>query len=188
MLQPHKAIVGILTATFLLAACHKHLAESGPGCVTRLSPTVTDFKVSGADLDSIYALFNANNLPTANLQFTAWLTFTTSNIYPGAYNGYQEQVQAIQFINGLPVFGETESVTFNAGILPPPGNPPGYNPIAGAYTGAAPSGDTAGHQGLSALRSAFLAHVSQSYRSGGIANSKPFIPSASTYENACLDV
>jgi hypothetical protein len=190
MPQPHIAIIGILTTTFFLASCHKHLpaADSGTGCVTRLSPAVTDLKISGADLDSIYALFNANNLSTANLQFTAWLTFTTSNVLPGAYNGYQEQVQAIQFINGLPLFGETESFTFNAGVLPPPGNPPGYNPIGGAYTGAAPSGDTAGHQSLSALRSAFLAHLSQSYMIGGPANAKPFIPSASTYENACLDV
>src|ERR1700733_6223406 len=100
MPQPHIAIVGILTTTLFLASCHKHNAasESGTSCVTRLSPAVTDFKVSGADLDSIYALFNANNLSTANLQFTAWFTFMTSNILPGAYNGYQEQVQAIQFI------------------------------------------------------------------------------------------
>jgi len=200
MLQPYSrrfritatlflATFSIGITTLFLASCHKHLGtESENSCVTRLSPNVADFKVSGAGLDSIYALFSANNLSTANLQFTAWLTDTEVNTLPGAYSGYQEQVQANQFFNGLPLFEDGISFTFNAGILPPAGNPPGWNPIAGRYTGQMPSTDTTGHQTFSTLRNAFLTHLSQSYFLGGASNAQPFIPSPSTYTNACLDV
>jgi hypothetical protein len=175
--------------TLFLASCHKHNgAETETSCVTRLSPNVADFKVSGNALDSIYALFSANHLSTANLQFTAWLMDTEVNVLPGAYSGYQEQVQANQFINGLPLFADLKSFTFNAGILPSPGNPPGYNPIVGGYAGPAPSADTTGHQTFAALRNDFLTHLSQSYTEGGASNAKPFIPSPSTYINACLNV
>lgn len=156
-------------------SCSKN-NPSGPGnqrvCVTRLSPNVGDYQVSNVDLDSIYTLFSANNLSAANLQFQIWET--------DQYSGYQEQVTAVQFFNGLPVFGN-EIFVFNAGLLAPGG-------ILGSYTGPAPSADTAGHQNYPDLRNAFLAHVSESFTEGGAAvNSKPFVPSASTYVNACLN-
>ena len=162
-------------------SCSKN-NPSGPGnqsvCVTRLSPNVGDYQVSNADLDSISTLFSANNISAANLQFQIWETDTTINIYPNQFSGYQEQVTAVQFFNGLPVFGN-EIFVFNTGIFDPGG-------ILGSYTGPAPSADTAGHQNYPDLRNAFLAHVSESFTEGGAVNSKPFVPSASTYINACL--
>ncbi len=166
------------------ASCTKDnqsASENQSICVTRLSPQPSDYKVVGASLDSIYALFRANNLSTANLQFLSWSTDTTTNIYPTAYSGYQEQVLAIQFINGLPVFADDEFFTFDAGKFQPGG-------IYDGYTGPAPSADSTGHQTFPDLRKAFLAHVPESYVSGGVQNAKPFIPSASTYINSCLSV
>lgn len=162
-------------------SCSKHNQsgyENENICVTRTYPKVSDYFVSGAYLDSIFALFSANNLSTANLQFNSWSTDTTTNIYPTAYSGYQEQVLAIQFFNGLPVFAEDEFFTFNAGKFQPGG-------MFDGYTGPAPSADTIGHQTFLNLRNAFLAHVSQSYLQGG-PNSTRFTPSASTYINSCL--
>jgi hypothetical protein len=163
-------------------SCSKHnqsADETGNICVTRTSPMVSDYLVSGANLDSIFALFSANNLSIANLQFNSWLTDTTTNIYPTAYSGYQEQVLATQFFNGLPVFAEDEFFTFNAGKFQPGG-------MYDGYTGSAPSADTTGHQTLPDLRNAFLAHVPQSFTEGGLSNAKPYIPSASTYIHSCL--
>ncbi|HEX9513059.1 MAG TPA: hypothetical protein VF939_21365 [Puia sp.] len=125
-------------------------------------------------------MFSANHLSTANLQFQIWQTDTEININPGAYNGYQEQALAIQFFNGLPVFANREFFTFNAGKFQPGG-------LYDGYTGPAPTADTIGHQTLAGLRKVFLANVSQSYTTGGPLNAKPFIPSASTYINSCLN-
>ena len=172
-----------LLIIIFIAACSKHNDSSSSNeniCVTRVIPKVNDYNVSGGNLDSIKALFAANNLSTANLQFQNFGTDTTVNVNPGAYNGYQEQISAIQFFNGLPVFFDNEYFTFNAGVFQPS--------LLVGYTGAAPNADTTSHQNYASLRNAFLAHVSESYFAGGTANSKPFIPSASTYINACLDV
>ena len=166
------------------ASCRKgnsSASENESICVSRLSPQASDYTVSGADLDSIYALFRANNLSTSNLQFLIWQTDTTTNIYINQYSGYQEQVTGTPFFNGLPLFGENEAFIFDAGKLPPGG-------ILGGYQGPAPSVDTSGHQPFSALRKAFLAHVPESYTEGGANDAKPFIPSASTYTNSCLNV
>jgi hypothetical protein len=175
----------IFTATVvLMASCNKQNQSPEAAqsiCVTRAIPKVSDYKVTGNDLDSIFALFSANNLSTANLQFFSWLTDTTTNIYPTQYSGYQEQVLATRFINGLPVFADDEFFTFNAGKFQPGG-------VYDGYTGPAPSGDTTGNQNIVYLREAFLAHVSESFMEGGVQNSKPFIPSASSYVDACLTV
>jgi hypothetical protein len=172
----------IFTTIFFIASCAKHNQSSGNEniCVTRISPKVGDYNVSGASLDSINALFTANNLSTANLQFQSFGTDTTINVNPGAYNGYQEQIAAVQFFNGLPVFDDNAYFTFNAGIFQPS--------FLVGYTGPSPNADTTSHQNFANLRNAFLAHVPESYTEGGSANSKPFIPSASTYTNACLDI
>jgi len=155
-------------------SCSKNI-PAGSGnqnvCVTRLAPKVGEVGVSGAELDAIYALFNANNLPIANLQFLS--------LQSVPYSGYQEQVTAVQYFHGLPVFGN-EIFLFNGGQLAPGG-------ILGGYTGPPPSADTAGHQNFSGLRRAFLSHVPESYTEGGASNAKPFVPAASTYVNACLN-
>lgn len=168
----------------LTASCNKHnqsTSENETACITRLSPKVSDYGISGAKLDSVYALFSANNLSTANLEFESWGSGTVVNVNPGAYSGYQEQVLAIQFFNGLPVFASEVFFIFNAGRFQPGG-------IYDGYTGPAPSSDTSGHQTFPGLKKAFLAKLSQSYMAGGAQNAKPFVPSASTYINSCLDV
>lgn len=184
------AVIGILTGSFFLASCHKRVSapDTGANCITRLSPKVTDFEVSGADLDSIYSLFRANNLSTTNLQFQRWLPFKTPGIPPGTDSVYHEQVLARQFVNGLPVFTDLVAFNFTAGILPGAGSPGGYGAITGDYTGVMPSSDVSGNQSLSALRSAFLAHLSEASLTRGSVIDTTFIPSDSTFENVCLDV
>jgi hypothetical protein len=174
--------ISLLIIVIFIASCSKHNQSSANEniCVARIVPKVSDYNVSGTNLDSINALFAANNLSTANLQFQSFGTDTTVNIYPTAYSGYQEQIAAVQFFNGLPVFADNAYFTFNAGVFQPS--------LLVGYTGPSPNADTTSHQSFANLRNAFLAHVPESYREGGAANSKPFIPSASTYINACLDV
>jgi hypothetical protein len=177
-LSPYSRILPVvcLVALFVgTASCHKNSTYDSH-CITRIVPKVTDYGVAGAALDSIYALFASNNLSTANLQFRYWLTDTTSS---PTYSGRQEQVQATQFFYGLPVFAEDKFFTFNAGTYQPGG-------IYDGYSGAAPGADTSGNQALPDLRSAFLAHVSQSVWVGGAPASKPFIPSRSSYTDSCL--
>ena len=169
---------------FSSLSCTKRNAAStevGNICVNRLTPKASDYKISGAGLDSVITLFAANNLSTANLQFLYWSTDTTTNIYANMYSGYQEQVTATPYFNELPVFADNMFFTFDAGIFQPGG-------IYDSYTGPAPSSDTTEHQSMPGLRNAFLAHVSESYMEGGASNAKPFVPVASTYINSCLDV
>jgi hypothetical protein len=94
-LSPYLSLQGVLClAAFgiLEPSCSKSGQSITDGtCITRVIPKVTDYQVSGADLDSIYTLFKANNLSTVNLQFDYFV-----------YAGPGEQVIAIQFINGLP--------------------------------------------------------------------------------------
>ena len=168
-----------ITVITIVTGCKKQNNEqdSNANCITRKVPKSSDYSVSGADLDSVYTLFSANNLSIANLQFLYLTTDITVN--PTGYSGYQEQVTAIEFFNGLPVFADNKFFTFNAGKYQSDG-------IYDGYTGPAPDNDTTSHQSLSNLRNAFFAHLSESYMAGGPLNSKPFIPSASTYANACL--
>jgi hypothetical protein len=172
-------IIFVLLITFSIG-CQKHdneLRGSNTGCITRIVPKVGDYKVSGSQLDSIYALFSSNNLSVANLQFQYWSTDITINL--PAYSGYQEQVTAVQFLNGLPVFSDNKFFTFNAGQYQPGG-------VYDGYTGPAPGADTTSRQTLTNLHYAFFTHLSESYREGGPLNSQPFVPSASTYADACL--
>jgi hypothetical protein len=168
---------GVCLIAFVVSttSCRKHSASDNH-CITREVPKMTDQGVSGPALDSIYNLFASNNLSTDNLQFQAWVGYTTSN---PTYSGPQEQVWATQFFNGLPVFREDENFVFNAGKYQP-GNK--YN----GYTGPAPGADSSGNQGLPGLRSAFLDHVSQSIGAGGPRNARPFIPSRLAYMDSCL--
>jgi hypothetical protein len=158
-------------------------SENESVCVNRIYPKAGDNLVSSADLDSIFRLFNANNLSTANLQYVIWQVDTPINIYPNQNQNWYEKewVAAVQFINGFPVFDIDESFIFNSGKLAP-------NGVSNGFTGPVPSTDTSTHQTYANLRTAFLAHVSESYSQGGSRDSKPFVPSASTYTNACLNV
>jgi hypothetical protein len=173
---------GLAIIMLSAVACNKHDSSTVNNnvCGNRLTPKATDHAVAGADLDSIRALFSANNLSIDNLQFQYWDTAWTLNTIPGQFNGHEEQVVATQYFNGLPVFGESVYFTFYDGVYQPD--------QSSKYTGPAPVGDTTGHRTLAELRKIFLSHISESYRAGGLANSKPFIPTAAAYENDCLTV
>jgi hypothetical protein len=170
---------GILFFFFLMMVLADSCKKSSPSsnqndniCVTRLSPTVADGVLSAIDMDSIDALFSANNLSTSNLQFRLWQTNTA----------YQEQVTAVPFFNGIPYSGSI-FFSFNLGKLVPHG-------ISGDYTGPIPPMDTVTLQNFAKLRNAFLAHVSESvFTNGGAYNDTGvFVPSASNYVNTCLTV
>jgi len=173
---------GCALIIIVTAACNKHNSSdvSNNVCGSRLTPRVTDYDVSGASLDSIRALFNANNLSTGNLQFLYWDTAWTLNTIPGQFNGHEEQIVATQYYNGLPVFGDLAFFVFYDGVYQPDRTE--------GYTGPAPAGDAAGHQNLADLRKIFLSHISESFQAGGLQNAKPLIPTASEYMNDCLNV
>jgi hypothetical protein len=138
-------------------------------CVTRVVPKATDYQVSAADLESILALFKANHLSTANLQFLSYSTY-----------GLAAQVWATPFYNGLPAWVGGEFFTFDAGKYQPGGTYDGY-------TGPAPNTDTTTHQTLSNLRQAFLAHIAESGVVGGASNSSGSFPyTANSYADSCL--
>ncbi len=165
-----------LAIAVFAVSCSKHAQFiSGNNCITRVVPRVTDYNVSGPALDSIFALFQSNNLSTANLQFQSW---SPDTIISPAYSGVQEQVMAFQFFNGLPVFQEDDFFIFNAGKYQP-------GTVYGYY-GPTPNADTTGRLLLPAIQNAFLAHVSESVMEGGPVNSKPFIPSESSFADSCL--
>jgi len=177
-----RSLACCLIMILLTVSCHKHSSDDNDSiCVTRLVPQVSDYNVSGAALDSIYNLFKVNNLSTANLQFQYWITYTEVNVDPGAYNGYEEQIQANQFFNGLPVFADMKIFIFYDGNYSASGT-------VGGYSGPAPGIDITTHQTFAGLRTAFLANLSQSYSEGGAAGATRFVPSPSTYTHACLNV
>jgi hypothetical protein len=138
-------------------------------CISRVVPKATDYQVSAADLQSIFALFKANHLSTANLQFMSYTTYSDA-----------AQVWATPFFNGLPAWVGGEFFTFNAGIYQPGG-------VYDGYTGPVPNSNISTHQTLSNLRVAFLAHVSKSGTVGGAANSRGSFPfTASGFADSCL--
>ncbi len=176
----------LLAICIATASCKKSSqAVTNSTSITRTIPKVTDYQVTGADLDSILALFQANSLSIANLQFQSYTTYYSTGIAPGypgspGYIGPAEQVLATQFFNGLPAWAGGYSITFNGGIFTPAGK---YN----GYTGPAPNDDLTTQQTLSDLRHAFLAHIGESGFSGGLANSAPKFPyTASMYADSCL--
>jgi hypothetical protein len=167
-------LVGLL---FFSPSCSKSNQNAVDStCITQIIPKVTDYQVSGADLDSIIALFRSNNLSTSNLQFQSWESFWASS---PSYTGRQEQVQATQFINGLPVWSGGTFFIFNAGVFQPG--------ISVRYTGPLPNAGMATQQTPPELRRAFLAHYSESRMEGGPAGVNPNTPPHyASYQDSCF--
>jgi hypothetical protein len=179
-------VLGLAGLAISIPSCSKSSQTiTDSTCITRVVTKATDYQVSAADLQSILALFKANQLSTANLQFLSYSTYYDRGIalgYPGSpgYIGPAALVWATPFFNGLPAWVGGEFFTFDAGKYQPGGTYDGY-------TGPIPTAYITNHQTLSNLRVAFLAHVSESGTVGGANNSPGRFPySASDYADSCL--
>jgi hypothetical protein len=134
----------ILTAFAFLAACQRSVHDSG--CITRyIGPPYYSTPLKAGQLDTINALFTANGLSTANLDFTGYYSSTikdstgTPNFWQGAYASLK--------INGLPVFSSSFGWSFKNGILQPNNYGPQFD-----YPGS----DTTTTWTLPALRAQFF--------------------------------
>jgi hypothetical protein len=176
-MPPLTPLLLLATLAVFQMACSKQKKgneASDNDCITRAIPQVNDFQVTGAELDSIYTLFKANNLSTVNLQFNAWARDTIFT----PYNGREDMVWATQFVNSLPVFQAGINYVFLAGEV-----------LSGdvyGYTGPAPGPDTSGHQTLPNLRNSFLNRVSEATLQGGASNSPGIFPSRPEYLDVCV--
>jgi hypothetical protein len=165
-------MVALLVCGF---SCKKHNEPADIICISRVTADVNDFGVSGVVLDSIYQLFSANNLSTANLQFH-WIS--TNTVVSPSFSGTQEQVLATQFFNSLPVFQDDRYFVFNAGVYQ-------SGSYSGGFTGTIPGPDTAARISMLDLRTAFLNHVLESVLEGGAINSVPKPPQGN-FKDSCL--
>jgi hypothetical protein len=144
------------------------------GCISQVISNPSQSSLAASQVDSIETLFSKNNLSTSGLQFIEYVP----DIYgsPAINPQSQTQVTAHLFLNGLPVYGINELFIFNGGIFD----------TAYLYTGHPANNNENTRLPLDSLRKDFLQHVSQSDIYGG-ASGKPFIPSATTYLDSCLD-
>jgi hypothetical protein len=97
-----------------LVSCHKNTSEGNKegnnGCITRRVPQVTDTLLDHADEARCTALFEANNIPTDNYQFTKLSSVVDGgNLYQG--------VSGNVFINGLPAYAQPMGLDFQNGFL-----------------------------------------------------------------------
>jgi hypothetical protein len=158
---------------YALSCSKQEGAPAGNGCISRVEPLYTQTTLTNSQIDSIKTLFANNNLSANQLQFTVYLPDT----HTGLCSIPQEQVTAIVFINGLPVFGSEETYIFNNGL---------FQDVFPAAIGTPQTNDSSGRLSLTYLQGAFLDHVSESFFAGGPANSKPFIPSPNKFKDSCL--
>ena len=164
---------------FFLSSCSKHADSHDSGCITRVVPKLTDSLLPRDKLDSINALFRQNNLSTANLQF---YSFGVYAVHDSTFNGIREEIIATQFYNNLPLFSPAgdKLFLFNNGQLQPP-----LLHYWDGYDGPAPNMDTAGHQALSTLRSAFYESLAGYINPGGPAQ-WPDSNYSVDYHDSCL--
>lgn len=159
-----------------LSACGKHGSQpqgmlntqETASCIERIKLPFTGWLTQGG-IDSANALFAHAGRGDQDL---APLTFEVT--------GPTAQVMAIQFIDGLPVLDNDVVFAFYNGAL---------TADSVVITARPLSGDTAGHQSFEALRTAFLAHISESRIFGGPSNAQPSPPPvASAFADTCLEV
>jgi len=177
----HSFTPGVWLTIMLIMAvsCSKHHPSNpGNGCITRKVPLVTDTLVSQVTLDSINALFRANNLSAVGLQFNEMEIDTITN---AADTEILKIVWGIQFFHSLPTFQDYEEFQFKGGIYQP--FQPAIN-VNNGYTGPAPDPDTVAHETLPALQEAFLRALSSPVLFG-----TPYYPaghSSINYADTCL--
>lgn len=139
-------------ALVLAAACKKSSNYNppyvAPGCISRLTPRVTDLLVSPQKEDSALAAMAAAKISMENLQVSF------AQLYPGmAPNGDTVYyVGCNLYLNGLPVPMGNEGYSFLHGAL--------YNWTEPAFY-LLNTNDTAGHQDLQYLRRVFLDYMSK---------------------------
>jgi hypothetical protein len=144
-----------------------------PGDLPINAPPIFDADpITEGQIDTIKILFANNNLAFYQYQYVYYIYNTLLG------DSIQTQVTANPFLNGLPIFYDQQVFNFDNGVFSPSTS---YLTVE-----VAASSDTTGHRSLSYLRSAFLQHVSEATISGGAADAKPFVPSASAYTDTCL--
>ncbi|HVU95974.1 MAG TPA: hypothetical protein VHE34_12155 [Puia sp.] len=134
----------ILIAVAFLAACKQSVHDSG--CITRYDgPPYYTVPLRAGQLDTIHALFGANGLSTANLNFTNYISDTAKDTSGIPY--LSQGIYATLNVNGLPVFNTNLNWYFRDGIL----QPNNYNPQFDY-----PGSDTTTTWTLPALRNQFF--------------------------------
>ena len=154
-------------------ACSRHSSGVDNHCISRVTPSLTALVTAG-QLDTLNRYFAKNNLSTANLQFVTIVSF---NGRQGVYTGTFYQASANLFLNGLLMAPGEAIFTFDStGTL---------LDSVGGWHGQVPNSDTTGHQDLATLRQLFLNNYKKCTMAGGLANSKPWHPTA-PYGDTCL--
>lgn len=108
------AIIFILT----LNACSKHhndkdiVLPEDHGCIERIYIPVTAHSVSSADVVTINALFNDNQIANSNLRYYGYLHDSLQTYYPPYAKRDEQVVRASQYANGLKIFMRDLSYIF----------------------------------------------------------------------------
>lgn len=164
----------ILAAVAFLAACKQSVHDSG--CITRYDgPPYYTVPLKAGQLDTINALFSANGLPTANLNFTGYYSDTLKDSSGTPY--FNQGVYANLSVNGLPVFNLGFGWNFRNGILQPNSYGPQF-----AY----PGNDTTTTWKLPALRSQFFKTYEAALYGGNRSRSPLLARPGSYYHDSCL--
>jgi hypothetical protein len=163
--------------TFMLSCKKSESGSNSPAadCISEGSVTEESLAppLSQAQLDVINALFQQNNLSTANQQFF----YVDSNYFTPsgyAYNVDQVMILSYRWYNNLPVFRWNDNYTFYNGVLQP----------SIIYTGPAPGPNTTFRQTLSSVRTIWLNNYMKVATYGPLSN-KPTYPNAA-WRDSCL--
>jgi hypothetical protein len=168
--------------TFMLSCKKSESGSNSPAadCISEgtvsaqsLAPPLTQ-----AQLDVIDALFQQNNLSTANQQFfyVDGNYIDTNQYLPPGGNADVDQVMILSYrwYNNLPVFRWNDNYTFYNGVLQP----------SLIYTGPAPGPNTTFRQTLSSVRTIWLNNYMKVATYGPL-NNKPTYPNAA-WRDSCL--
>ncbi len=163
--------------TFMLSCKKSESGSNSPAadCISEGSVTEGSLAppLTQAQLDVIDALFQQNNLSTANQQFF----YVDSNYFtPSGYTYNVDQVMILSYrwYNNLPVFRWNDNYTFYNGVLQP----------SIIYTGPAPGPNSSFRQTLSSVRKIWLNNYMKVATYGPLSN-KPTYPNAA-WRDSCL--
>ncbi|HTJ10913.1 MAG TPA: hypothetical protein VL547_02750 [Dinghuibacter sp.] len=148
---PLMALSAMLLAVLFMPACRKSgysPASVAPGCITRLTPRVTDVLIPASTEDSALAMLAAAHVYMDDLQVNG------AYLYPASAAGGDTvfYVSCQVYLNGLPVEASGEGFSFVHGALT--STQPGFLYLLN-------TNDTAGHQDLQYLRAVFLDYMNK---------------------------
>src|SRR5580698_2997614 len=162
--------------TFMLSCRKSESGSNSPAadCISEGSVTEGSLAppLSQTQLDVINALFQQNNLSTANQQFF----YVDSNYFtPSGYTSIVDQVEILSYrwYNNLPVFNWNDNYTFYNGVLQPSIIYTGPAPEPGPFT-----------QSLSSLHTIWLNNFMKVSTSSPLSNNLTY-PSPK-YRDSCL--